>query len=157
MTDLPTEILIGLGLSAALILFVLYARKWFLQGYRGNSPARHTRAATVTIKGIEGTTLGEINFEVQRGGKFVVFQYCISIIVMSYKRSSSIYFLKAGESALIKGLPFTVLSLIAGPWGIPWGPIWAGQSIATNLDGGKDVTKEVLASLNSEANATTVR
>ena len=62
------------------------------------------------IKGIEGLTTEQVNQELQRGARFVVFQYCISIIVLTFKRSSSVHFLRAGESAHGKHWPFTLLS-----------------------------------------------
>jgi hypothetical protein len=99
------------------------------------------------IIGIEGMTMNELNMQVQAGGKFVIFQYCISVIVMTFRRPSDIYFIKAGESAVSKGIGFTLLSLLLGWWGIPWGPIYTIASLVTNFNGGKDVTNEVLASL----------
>jgi len=33
------------------------------------------------IRGIEGLKQGEIDFELQRGAKFVLFQYCISVVI----------------------------------------------------------------------------
>src|SRR5215469_11856637 len=39
------------------------------------------------IRGIEGMTPEQLNFELQRGARFVIFQYAISIIVMSFRRS----------------------------------------------------------------------
>ena len=105
------------------------------------------------IRGIEGMKNGELDFEVQRGGKFVLFQYCISIIVLTFRRPSDIYFLRQGESAVGKGLPFTLLSLVAGWWGIPWGPIYTIQSVYSNSRGGKDVTQAVLNSLKAQAAA----
>lgn len=71
------------------------------------------------IRGIEGIRAGEVDFEIQRGARFVLFQYCISIIVLTFRRASDFYFLRQGESALTRGLPFTLLSLVAGWWGIP--------------------------------------
>lgn len=103
----------------------------------------------MNIKNIEGLTTDQINSELAQGGKFVIFQFTISIIVMTFRRSSDIYFVRAGESGVIKGLPFTFLTLIFGWWGIPWGPIYSIGSLFSNLSGGKDVTKEVLASVNS--------
>lgn len=102
------------------------------------------------IKNIDGLSTEDINREIQNGGKFVMFQYSISIIVMSYKRSSDIYFIKAGESSTKHSIGFTLVSLVLGWWGVPWGPIYTIGSLATNLSGGKDVTKEVVQSLNSE-------
>ncbi len=91
----------------------------------------------IKIRGIDGIKKGELEFEVQRGAKFVHFQYCISIIVLTFRRASDIYFIRQGENALVKGLPFTVLSLVAGWWGIPWGPIYTIQSVYNNSCGGK--------------------
>jgi len=103
------------------------------------------------IRGIEGMKNGELDFEIQRGGKFVLFQYCISIIVLTFRRPSDIYFLRQGESGVTKGLPFTLLSLVAGWWGIPWGPIYTIQSVYNNSRGGKDVTQAVVNSLRAQA------
>ena len=100
---------------------------------------------------------GEVDFEIQRGAKFVLYQYCISIIVLTFRRSSDIYFLKTGENPVVKGLPFTLLSLVAGWWGIPWGPIYTIQSVYNNSRGGKDVTVAVVNSLRTQAAAPTPR
>ena len=104
----------------------------------------------VKIRGIEGMRAGEVDFEIQRGARFVFFQYCISIVVLTFRRASDIYFLRQGESAVSKGLPFTLLSLVAGWWGIPWGPIYTIQSVYNNSRGGKDVTESVLNSVRAE-------
>lgn len=103
------------------------------------------------IRGIEGMRHGELDFEVQRGAKFVLFQYCISVVVITFRRSSDIYFLRQDENAVVKGLPFTLLSLVAGWWGIPWGPIYTIQSVYNNSRGGKDVTQAVVNSLRAAA------
>ncbi|MCB0509420.1 MAG: hypothetical protein H6579_04540 [Chitinophagales bacterium] len=96
------------------------------------------------IKGIEGMSLSDINDEIQRGAKFVSYSYCISILIMTFKRGSDIYFIPSNGSAVSKGLPYTFLSLIMGWWGIPWGPIYTIGALFTNLGGGKDLTEEIL-------------
>jgi hypothetical protein len=101
----------------------------------------------IQIIGIENMRADELNHELQRGGKFVIFEYCISIIIMTFKRSSNVYFIKAGEGAFGKSIGFTLTSLIVGWWGIPWGPIYTIGSLITNLSGGKNITNEVVASL----------
>lgn len=98
----------------------------------------------MAIKGIEHLSNEQINAELQKGAKFVVFQYCISIVVMSFKRSSGIYFIPSGTSAAGKAAPWCALSLLVGWWGIPWGPIWTIGTVAKNLGGGTDVTAHVL-------------
>jgi hypothetical protein len=102
------------------------------------------------IKGIEKMGIDEVNFEIQRGAKFVLFQYCISILIITFKRPSDIYFIKSGESTLAKSLGFTLISLLFGWWGIPWGPIYTIASVVTNVRGGKNVTQEVITSINQQ-------
>ena len=98
-----------------------------------------------------------MNFELQRGGRFVVFQYTISVIILTFRRSSDIYFIRADEGTAGKSIPFTLLTLVAGWWGIPWGPIFTVQSVVNNFRGGKNVTKEVIAGFNQRAAAPVVR
>jgi hypothetical protein len=97
------------------------------------------------ILGIEGMSEHQLQFEIQRGAKLVVYQYAISILVMSFRRSSDIYFIPAGQSTITKGLPWSLLTFVAGWWGIPWGPIFTIQALVTNFKGGKDVTAELSA------------
>ena len=99
------------------------------------------------IQGIQGMTAGQLQRALEQGGRFVFFHYCVSIVVMTFRRSSDVYFVRAGESPVSKGLGFTLVSLLLGWWGIPWGPIYTVGSLYTNLSGGKDVTAEVVASL----------
>src|SRR5215472_15935622 len=99
------------------------------------------------IKGAENLTLQELKDALERGGRVVVFQYCVSLLVVSLKRSSPMMLIKPGESAFAKGVPYSLISLFAGWWGIPWGPIWTLMTIATNLSGGKDLTTAVRSTL----------
>jgi len=99
-------------------------------------------------------TSGHLQMEIQQGAKFVMYQYCISLLIVTFKRSSEIYFIKSGENAVVKGLPFSLLSLVLGWWGIPWGPIYTIQGLWVNFNGGKDVTKEILASMMSSSPGT---
>jgi hypothetical protein len=105
----------------------------------------------MAIHGIENLSNEQINAELQKGAKFVVFQYCISIIVMSFKRSSGIYFIPAGAGVAGKAAPWCALSLLVGWWGIPWGPIWTIGTVAKNFGGGTDVTAHVLGASNASA------
>ena len=99
------------------------------------------------IKGIEGLTREQLQSEIFRGGRFVLFQYCISVLILTFRRSSDIYFIRVDESTARRSIRFTILSLVAGWWGLPWGPIYTIGAVATNLAGGKDVTTEVLQSM----------
>lgn len=98
----------------------------------------------MNIKGIKGMSVLDIQNEVAVGGRFVRFSYCISVVVISFRLSSPVYFLKRQDNAFAKGIPFSLLSFLVGWWGIPWGLVYTPVSIFTNLRGGKDVTEDML-------------
>lgn len=100
----------------------------------------------MTIQGIAGMDAKQIRHEVARGGRFVVFQYAVSALVITFRRSTDVYFVRGGESPVLKGLPWTLLSLFAGWWGFPWGLIYTPMVLFKNLGGGTDVTAAVLGS-----------
>ena len=100
------------------------------------------------IKGLEGFSGNEIKSELERGAKFVIFTYCFSIIVVTFRRSSDIYFVRSRESAIKYGWPWLLISFVFGWWGIPWGPVYTIQAIFRSFSG-KDITLEVLESLRS--------
>lgn len=99
------------------------------------------------VHGIDGMTNEDLERELRNGGKFVMYTYTISILIMTFRRPSDIYFIKGGGGRFLKGIPFLLTSLVLGWWGIPWGPIYTVGSICTNLGGGKDVTNDVLATI----------
>ena len=101
------------------------------------------------IKGLDGLTTDQVNFELQSGARFVVFEYCISLFVVSLKRSSHVMFVRKEDSPVRHGLSYSLCSLVLGWWGIPWGPIWTISTVVTNFRGGRDVTKAVIQAMNA--------
>jgi hypothetical protein len=99
------------------------------------------------IVGIEGMNSQQLVNELQSGARFVQYQFCFSVGIMTFKQGTNIYLLRAGESRAVKGLRWTLLTLVAGWWGIPWGPIYTVQSVWVNLRGGDDVTPEAATAL----------
>lgn len=101
----------------------------------------------MSIEGTEGLSVMDVRQLVAAGGKFVVFSYTLSFLIITLRRSSGVVLIRPGENALVKGLPYTLLSLVLGWWGIPWGFIYTPMSLYQNLSGGRDVTSEIMASL----------
>ena len=66
------------------------------------------------ILGMEGLSTGQVQEELRRGGRFVVFEYCVSCLVMSMRRSSDVYFVRAGQGTFGMSLGYTLLSLFLG-------------------------------------------
>ena len=103
------------------------------------------------IIGLDNLTVEEVNQELANGAKFVVFLYCFSLAIITFKRSSNIYFIKAGEGTLKKSIKFTLISLFVGWWGIPWGIIYTIEALITNLQGGRDMTSQIMSALRQES------
>jgi hypothetical protein len=82
--------------------------------------------------------------------RLVFFEYCISLIFISLRRPSALYRLGPHQSAWIRGLPYTFLSLLLGWWSIPWGLIYTPLTLWTNLAGGRVLTEEELARWGNE-------
>ncbi len=96
------------------------------------------------IVGLENLTVSELNDELKKGAQFICYQYCISVGIMTMRRSSRTFFIKGDSNKIVKGLRYSLLTFLVGWWGIPWGPIYTVQSIWINFKGGHDITGEVL-------------
>ena len=103
------------------------------------------------IHGIDNLSPEQLETELQAGGRFVFYEYCISLIFISLRQPTDVYFLRAGEWGVFRALGYTTLSLLLGWWGIPWGVIYTPLTVITNLSGGRNVTPEVYALLRPSA------
>jgi len=92
-------------------------------------------------------TIQQIEDDVLRGGRFRIFLYNFSLVVISFRRSSGIHYIRAGHGPGAHAWPWSLLSMLVGWWGIPWGFIFTIQTLYTNCMGGKDVTAEILSSV----------
>jgi hypothetical protein len=99
------------------------------------------------IKNIDGLSAADLQDEVNKGGRFVYFPFTISLIVVTFKHTSGVYLMRKEKGAIVKAIPFTLISLLLGWWGIPFGPKYTLESIRTNMTGGKNVTDEVMATV----------
>jgi hypothetical protein len=93
------------------------------------------------------TTLG---WRVNRGTQFVVFSYAVSLVLVSLRRTSGVCVVAPGRSRFVTGLPYSVLSLLFGWWGIPHGPIFTVRSLVSNCRGGVDVTSQLAAAIRGQ-------
>ena len=95
------------------------------------------------IIGTQGMTGKEIIHELRRGGKFVIFQYCVSVVFVTVLQNSVLHFLKAGQPASHYGSKYSGMSMLLGWWGFPWGPIRTIQALSNNANG-IDVTAAIM-------------
>ena len=63
--------------------------------------------------------------EIAPSTKLVSYTYVISLLVVTFRRSTRYYFMEAEKGkAFGAKLSCIVCNLLLGWWGIPWGPIW---------------------------------
>ena len=96
------------------------------------------------IKNIEGLSVSQIKELVNTGGKFVIFPYTISFVIMTLKRSSDIYFIRPEENSFKYSYSYVLLNFFVGWWGLPCGPIYTIGALYHHVIGGKDLTQLVL-------------
>lgn len=94
------------------------------------------------VRGLGSLTTDQIEAELAAGGRLVFFEACISLLFVTWRRPSDLFFLRRGERGLVRGLPYTLLTLLLGWWGIPWGLLYTPVVLVTNLRGGRDVTAD---------------
>lgn len=99
------------------------------------------------VAGTEGMTLQQIEDDVLRGGRFRVFRWNFSVIIISFQRTSGLHYIRSGHGPGPHAWPWTLLSLAIGWWGIPWGIFFTLQTLYTNCMGGKEMTAEVLGAI----------
>lgn len=103
--------------------------------------------------GTEGMTLGEVEAEVLSGGRFLAFSWTLSVVIMSFRRSSDFRFFRAREMSGTRAFGYGVMTLLLGWWGFPWGLIYTPASLVRNARGGYDQTAPIMGLLVGEERA----
>lgn len=85
--------------------------------------------------------------EINDGGRFVRFHCAYSLIYITVWGYSDVHYLAPGKGTLLKSLPYTLMTMLFGWWGIPWGPIYTLKTIYVNMSGGLDETDTILHSV----------
>jgi hypothetical protein len=78
------------------------------------------------------------------GYRLVFYEYCISLVFITLRRPSRLYRVPTDSWGVLPGLGYTVVTLLLGWWGIPWGFIYTPLVLWTNLSGGREIATEEL-------------
>lgn len=104
----------------------------------------------ISLGGIRPLFPEELRERILAGARIVRFEFCLSFLFVTIRRQSPLFFTDSWQSRYLRGLGYSVLALLLGPWGVPWGLIWTPWAIWTNLTGGIDQTADVLAMIERE-------
>ena len=72
--------------------------------------------------------------------RLVFYEYCISLVFITLRRSSPLIRVPAGTSGILPGLRYSLITMMFGWWGIPWGLLYTPLVLWTNLSGGREIT-----------------
>jgi len=96
-------------------------------------------------------TLEELEDKVANGYKFIVFQYCVSILfAITLRRFSPAILIKNNDEIREHKKRYNRYSLLFGLWAIPWGIIHTINSLKINNTGGVDVTEDIMVNITKE-------
>lgn len=77
-----------------------------------------------------------------RATLYVSYEVCVSVVFATFVHTTRPIPIGVRDHRVIRGLPYSLLSLLFGPWGLPWGPILTLRAIYHNLLGGTVVTPD---------------
>ena len=58
----------------------------------------------------------EIRTRVAAGARLVRFEYCISLLLVTFRRQSKLYLTESWQERYLRGLGYSILALLLGPW-----------------------------------------
>lgn len=64
------------------------------------------------------------------------FEYCISFFFCTIRRESEPIEIQPGQSTFWESLPYNLITLFLGWWGVPWGLMLTPVILFRNLTGG---------------------
>ncbi len=89
----------------------------------------------------------QIRSRVMAGARLVRFEFCVSLLLFTIRRQSPLYLTESWQGRYLRGLAYSLLAILLGPWGVPWGLIYTPWAVWVNLAGGVDETDTVLEQL----------
>ena len=95
----------------------------------------------------------ELRTRLATGARCVRFEFCVSLLFVTVRRQSPVYLTDSWQQRYMRGLGYSLLALVLGPWGAPWGLLLTPWAVWVNATGGADCTAEVLAWLDAHDNS----
>jgi hypothetical protein len=69
----------------------------------------------------------------------VRYETCVSMIFLTWRWESPPVEIAPGESRTLASLPYCLMTLVLGWWGVPWGIFLTPQVLWRNLCGGRQL------------------
>ncbi len=69
----------------------------------------------------------------------VRYPYVVSVVVVTFRFLSRPHRVRSADARYVRGIPYLLVSLLFGWWGVPWGPIQTWWAVWDCLNGGVEV------------------
>jgi hypothetical protein len=84
--------------------------------------------------------------EVMAGRRFVTYPFVVSLLLISFKRNmGGMRVVENGQWPIAPVFGASLVTILFGWWGFPWGIVWSPLALYYLWMGGRDSTKEILA------------
>jgi len=104
------------------------------------------------IRGAEHLTDTAFLALLDRGAEVRCFDYCLSIGLLTIHRQSEPVLIPPGRWDIWDSWTYSLITLVAGGWGVPWGIVLTPMLLWSNFCGGRDLTATVRQRLRDEEN-----
>lgn len=99
----------------------------------------------------EDLSLEDLRGRIEGGYRFLVFRYDIGLLFISFRRFSSAILVPPDSSISRYARLYNAITLLVGWISIPVGPLTAVRTLMFNMDGGVDVTRDVMLNIDATA------
>jgi hypothetical protein len=114
----------------------------------------HVNSTLIALGGWRPLFPDELRTRIASGARLIRFEFCFSLVLFTIRRQSPLYLTESWQSRYLRGLSYSLLAILLGPWGVPWGLIYTPWAIWVNLTGGVDETDVVLTQLEDRTGLT---
>jgi len=95
-------------------------------------------------------SLTALEEKVNNDASFIVFKYCFSFFIFTYKRLSPAILIDSKADFLQRKKKYNLLNYFFGWWAIPSGPSYTLQYIHLNNKGGINVTEDIMLNITEQ-------
>lgn len=117
------------------------------------NPDQSRSPVLIPLAGTGPLSADELLARLRDGWRCVRFEWCISFVAVTLRRQSAVYLTATWQERYLRGVGYSLLALLFGPWGVPWGLVRTPLAVWSNLTGGTDVTDEITRQIGGEPSA----
>lgn len=69
---------------------------------------------------------------------YVRYPYVVSAGVVTFRFESRVHAVRGADARYLRAVPYLLVSILLGWWGVPWGPVLTWRAMWECLGGGRE-------------------